>query len=120
MRGLSLFDDQVDDQALAAAQQANLLSKNDNYAYLHTLACLNAARGETAEARQLLLEAMSSGHLEEPNGAIWYGFGRIYEQYGLYDAAANAYKRVERPDGVIDPTDSFMLAQSRLKALHAN
>jgi tetratricopeptide (TPR) repeat protein len=117
---LSLFDDQVDDQALAAAQQANLLSKNDSYAYLHTLACLNAARGETAEARQLLLEAMSSGHLEEPNGAIWYGFGRIYEQYGLYDAAANAYKRVERPDGVIDPTDSFMLAQSRLKALHAN
>jgi tetratricopeptide (TPR) repeat protein len=110
----------VDDQALAAAQQANLLSKNDSYAYLHTLACLNAARGETAEARQLLLEAMSSGHLEEPNGAIWYGFGRIYEQYGLYDAAANAYKQVERPDGVIDPTDSFMLAKSRLKALHAN
>jgi tetratricopeptide (TPR) repeat protein len=81
-----------------------------SYAYLHTLACLNGARGETAEARQLLLEAMSSGHLEEPNGAIWYWFGRIYEQYGLYDAAANAYKRVERPDGVIDPRDSFMLA----------
>lgn len=117
---LSLFDDQVDDQALAASQQATLLSKNSNYAYLHTLACLYAARGETAEARQLLLEAMSSGSLEEPNSAIWYGFGRIYEQYGLYDAAANAYKRVERPDGIIDLTDSFMLAQSRLKALHAN
>jgi hypothetical protein len=52
---LSLFDEQVDDQALEAAQQANLLSKNNNYAYLHTLACLDAARGETAEARQLLL-----------------------------------------------------------------
>lgn len=117
---LSLLDDKVDDQAIAAAQQATLLSKSSNYAYLYTLACLDAARGETAEARQLLLEAMSSGSLEEPNSAIWYGFGRIYEQYGLYIAAANAYKRVERPDGVIDPTDSFMLAQSRLKALHAN
>jgi tetratricopeptide (TPR) repeat protein len=114
---LSLFEDSVDDQALAAAQQANLLSKNNDYASLHTLACLDAARGETAEARQLLLEAMSSGHLEEPNSAIWYGFGRIYEQYGVYDAAAAAYKRVEKPDGVIDPTDTFVLAQSRLKAL---
>jgi hypothetical protein len=96
----------VDDQALAAAQQANLLSKNNNYAYLHTLACLDAARGETAEARQLLLEAMSSSNLEEPNS--------------VYDAAAAAYKRVERPDGLIDPTDTFVFAQSRLKALHAN
>jgi len=103
---LSLFEDSVDDQALAAAQQANLLSKNNNYAYLHTLACLDAARGETAEARQLLLEAMSSSNLEEPNS--------------VYDAAAAAYKRVERPDGLIDPTDTFVLAQSRLKALHAN
>ena len=117
---LSLFEDNVDDQALAAAQQANLLSKNSNYAYLHTLACLNAARGETAEARQLLLEAMSTGNLEEPNSAIWYGFGRIYEKYDVYDAAAAAYQRVERPDGVIDPTDTFVLAQSRLKMLHAN
>jgi tetratricopeptide (TPR) repeat protein len=117
---LSLFEDNVDDQALAAAQQANLLSKNSNYAYLHTLACLNAARGETAEARQLLLEAMSTGNLEEPNSAIWYGFGRIYEKYDVDDAAAAAYQRVERPDGVIDPTDTFVLAQSRLKVLHAN
>jgi tetratricopeptide (TPR) repeat protein len=117
---LSLFDDKVDDQALAAAQQANLLSKNNNYAYLHTLACLDAARGMTAEARQLLLEAMSSGNLEEPNGAIWYGFGRIYEQYGAYDAATKAYQRVEKPDGLIDPIDIFVLAQSRLTVLHAN
>src|SRR5260370_41319134 len=102
------------------SQQANLLRKNNNYAYLHTLACLDAARGETAEARQLLLEATSTGNMEEPNSAIWYGFGRIYEQYGVYDAAAAAYQRVERPDGVIEPTDIFVLAQSRLKALHRN
>lgn len=117
---LSLFDKQVDDQALEAAQQANLLSKNSNYAYLLTLACLDAARGETAEARQLLLEAMSSRGLEEPDSAIWYGFGRIYEQYGVFDAAIAAYQRVEKPDSTIDPMSVFALAQSRLKALHAN
>ena len=52
------------------------------------------------------MEAMSSSNLEEPNS--------------VYDAAAAAYKRVERPDGLIDPTDTFVFAQSRLKALHAN
>jgi tetratricopeptide (TPR) repeat protein len=117
---LSLFGEGVDDQALAAAQQANLLSKNSNSAYLHTLACLDAERGEAAEARQLLLEAMSSSNLEEPNSAIWYAFGRIYEQYGVYDAASNAYKRVERPENIYDPTDSFWLAQARLKTLGTN
>ncbi|MEO6803820.1 MAG: hypothetical protein ABI197_11335, partial [Granulicella sp.] len=114
---LSLFEGTVDDQALAAAQQANLLTHNSNYAYLHTLACVSAARGETAQARQLLLEAMTAGYLEEPNSAIWYGFGRIYEQYGVYDAARTAYRRVERSEGSHSPTDPFVLAQSRLKSL---
>src|SRR5260370_32526178 len=82
------------------SQQANLLRKNNNYAYLHTLACLDAARGETAEARQLLLEAMSTGNMEEPNSAIWYGFGRIYEQYGCYDASPAAYPPIEKPQAV--------------------
>ncbi|HMH12298.1 MAG TPA: hypothetical protein VK578_04255 [Edaphobacter sp.] len=117
---LSLFEDRVDDQSLAAAEQVNLLSKNGNYAYLHTLACLDATRGKTVEARQLLLEAMSTANLEEPNSAIWYGFGLIFEQYGVSDAAVAAYRRVERPDGFLDPTDPFVLAQTHLKALHAN
>ena len=92
---LSLFGDQVDEDAVAASQQAVLLTKNNNYAYLHTLACLNAANGQTAEARQLLLEAMSVAGLEEPDGATWFGFGRIYEQYGLTNAAIKAYRRVD-------------------------
>lgn len=116
---LSLFEASVDDEALAAAQQANLLSKESSFGDLHTLACLDAARGRTAEARQLLLQAMSTGGLEEPNSSIWYGFGRIYEQYGVTDAAIDAYKHVEAPEGIMGSTDTFVLAQSRLKALHA-
>jgi hypothetical protein len=75
--------------------------------------------GRTAEARQLLLQAMSVAGLEEPDSSIWYGFGRIYEQYGLNDAAIGAYRRVEMPAGNLDPADTFVLAQSRLAALRA-
>ncbi len=117
---LSLFQASVDDQALAAAQQANLLTRNANYSYLHTLACLYAARADTAEARQLLLEAMSTGNMEVPDGDIWYGFGLIYEQYGVDDAATAAYQRVPPSPGATDPAGVFPLAQSRLKSLRAN
>jgi tetratricopeptide (TPR) repeat protein len=116
---LSLFNDSADEQALAAAQQANLLTQQNNFNSLHTLACLDAAVGRTAEARQLLLQAMSVAGLEEPDSSIWYGFGRIYEQYGLNDAAIGAYRRVEMPAGNLDPADTFVLAQSRLAALRA-
>jgi tetratricopeptide (TPR) repeat protein len=115
---LSLFDQTVDDKALDAAQQVNMTTKNSNYSYLHTLACLDAARGNTTEARQLLLEAMKVGHLEGPNAAIWYGFGRIYEQYGANTAAIAAYNRVKNEASKDDPIGPYVLAQRRLEALH--
>ena len=43
----------------------------------------------------------------------------IYEQYGVLDAAIAAYRKVEKPEGPITPTDTFVLAQTHLKALHA-
>jgi tetratricopeptide (TPR) repeat protein len=116
---LSLFGGTADAKAVEAAQQANLLSNGDGFAELHTLACIYAAQGKTTEARQLLLQAMSSGKLVEPNGPIWFGFGLIYEQYGVRDAAISAYKRVQKPEGWISPIDVFMLAQIRLQALGA-
>lgn len=117
---LSLFQATADTRAIEAAQQANLLSKNMSFADLHTLACVYAAQGRTTEARQILLEAMSSGNLGEPDGAIWFGFGLIYEQYGQPAAAIAAYKRVAKPEGTISPIDTFVLAQARLKALQSN
>jgi tetratricopeptide (TPR) repeat protein len=117
---LQLFDGTVDAVGVQAAQQANMLMKNESYAALHTLACLYAAQGKTTEARQLLLQAMSAGNISEPNSAIWYGFGSIYEQYGVKDAAIAAYSKVEKPEGRIDPVDTYVLAEARLKALRAN
>ncbi len=125
---LSLFEGKPDEQALAAAQQASLAASNQNYAYLHTLACVNAARGNTAEAHQELLDAMTSGRLDQPNAAIWLGFGLIDEQYGVKEAAIAAYRQVlqgEQPSAPSSPlqpgpASSTRLAQLRLKALQAN
>jgi tetratricopeptide (TPR) repeat protein len=112
-----LFDGKVDADVVKAGQQANMLSNNAEFDELHTLACLYAFQGKTSEARELLLKAMAADNLSEPNSAIWFAFGSIYEQYGINDAAIEAYRKVEKPDGPIGPTDTYILAQMRLKAL---
>jgi len=113
----ALFDGQVGADVVKAAQQANLLGNSGSFAELHTLACIYAYQGKTSEARELLLKAMTASNLSEPNSAVWYGFGAIYEQYGVNDAAIDAYRKVEKPEGAIGSTDTYVLAQNRLKAL---
>jgi tetratricopeptide (TPR) repeat protein len=115
----SLFERNVDADALQAAQQANMLTKNASFADLHTLACLYAAESKTTEARQVLAQAMAAGNLGQPNSPTWFAFGAIYEQYGVTDAAIEAFKKVEKPDGPMSPTDTYILAQAHLEALHA-
>jgi tetratricopeptide (TPR) repeat protein len=115
----ALFENKVDEDAIRAAQQSNMLSKNASFADLHTLACLYAAQGKTTEAKQVLLQAMAAGNLTRPNAATWYGFGAIYQQYGVTDAAIAAFKKVERPERTISPTDTYVLAQAHLKELGA-
>jgi tetratricopeptide (TPR) repeat protein len=115
---LSLFDGPVDEDAIHAAQQANLLTKSSNFSVMHTLACLYAETGKTEEARQLLLQGMKADAIDEPNSAAWYAFGRIYEQYGLQDAAMVAYHKVDKPDNeALLSEDTYLLAQQRLKVL---
>jgi tetratricopeptide (TPR) repeat protein len=113
----ALFDGKVDADVVKNAQQSTMLTNNSSYNELHTLACIYAFQGKTSEARELLLKAMSAENLSEPNSAIWYAFGSIYEHYGINDAAIDAYRKVEKPDGPIGPTDTYVLAQARLKAL---
>jgi tetratricopeptide (TPR) repeat protein len=116
----ALFEKKVDADAIQAAQQANLLSKNASFADLHTLACLYAAQAKTAEAKQVLLQAMAAGNLALPNSAAWFVFGAIYEQYGVTDAAIAAFKKVEKPEGPLFPTDTYILAQAHMNDLHAH
>jgi tetratricopeptide (TPR) repeat protein len=114
----ALFLPGVGQDAIEAAQRANSLTGNKNSAILHTLACLYAETGKTSEARELLLQTIDEANLEEPNGAIWYGFARIAEQYGENDAALADYKRVDLPEESEPlPVSTYALAQNRMKAL---
>jgi len=115
-----LFDGKVDADSAKSAQQANMLSKNSSFAELHTLACIFAFQGKNAEARDALLKAMAAANLSEPNSEAWYGFGSIYEQFGVNDAAVEAYGKVDKPEGRIGPTSTYVLARTRLKALGAS
>jgi tetratricopeptide (TPR) repeat protein len=119
MAWLALFDGKVDEKSVQAAQKSDMLSKNSSFAVLHTLACIYAFQGKTKEARELLLKAMTAAAMADPDSSIWYGFGAIDEQYGLPEAAIEAYKRVEKPTGQVHPTDTWVLADRRLKALGA-
>jgi tetratricopeptide (TPR) repeat protein len=116
----ALFDNKVDAEIIKAAEQANSLTHNDSFNEMHTLACIYANQGRTAEARDLLLKAMVVEHLSEPNSSVWFVLASIYEQYGVTDAAIEAYRKVERPEGRINPTSTWVLAQARLKALGAS
>jgi tetratricopeptide (TPR) repeat protein len=114
---VSLFTGKVEGSDLEDALKAAQLSQN-NAAMLHTLGCVYAEVGKTKEAREVLIQAMDSLNLEEPDENYWYAFGRIAEQYGEYDAARSDYMRVTRPKKQIDIHDSsYQLAQIRLKAM---
>ncbi len=115
---LSLFDPPVNSDAIQAAQQANLLTKSGTFAILHTLACLYAETGQTKQARELLLQGMRAESMEKPDSAVWYVFGRVYQDYGLPAAAAAAYAKVEKPeDAAFTAEDTYVLAQKRLDEL---
>jgi len=120
---MGLFDDHLGEPELKAAQQANMLTNNGNFATLHTLACVYAAQGRTTEATQVLKQAMEAANEPSPNSAVWYALGLIYEQYGARNAALTAYNKVQAHEfddhTYIDPTATYLLAQARIKALNA-
>lgn len=102
----------------AALKSTELSSKSADT--LHTLGCIYAEIGKTKEAREVLVQAMDSLGLDEPDENYWYAFGRIAEQYGEREAALADYARVARPKDIVDlPSSSYALAQIRLKAMHA-
>jgi tetratricopeptide (TPR) repeat protein len=118
---LALFDDHTGDDALKAAQQSTMQSKQGSFAELHTLACIYAAEGRTTEARQTLDQAMYAGNQSQPNSAVWYALGLLYEQYGANDAALSAYRKVQAHEfdehTYIDPMSTYLLAQQRITKL---
>jgi len=105
--------------ALQAARRAVEQTREQEPAYLHTLATVHAARGELAEAVQVLRKAVErSGPDAKAESHDWLVVGLVTEGYGLLDEAAEAYRRVE-PGEPGDGLSSRVLAERRLKALAA-
>jgi len=112
----SLFLGKVSDEDLSLIQRA--INDNSSYPEIHTLACLYAEIGKTKEARELLLRAMDSVGMDEPNEPIWYGFGRIAEDYGLEAVALSLYQRVGKGEDEVDsPSSTYNLARLRERML---
>jgi tetratricopeptide (TPR) repeat protein len=106
----------IGQETIDAAQRANELTKNANFGILHTLACLYAEEGKTVQARELLFKAMDAADIEEPNSEVWFGLGKIAEQYGETEAARSMYSRMEKPK-IEFPTSSYSMGQQRLAAM---
>ena len=112
----SLFLSHVTNEDVSLLQRA-LTGNNGSFAAIHTLACLYADMGKTKEARELLLQTMDV-RVDQPNDAIWFGFGRIAEQYGLNDVALSFYQKVgDTPPS--RPGSPFNLAQLREKLIRS-
>jgi len=114
---MALIRGQVDDKAIENAQRSATLRNYGSYPSLHTLASLYAEVGKTAEAYQIILQALGTRLDEEPASSDWYIFGRLAENYGLPDMARVYYGRVELRPGETDATSTYALARRRLAAL---
>jgi tetratricopeptide (TPR) repeat protein len=105
----------VSDEDLSILQQA--INDNNSFAEIHTLACLYAELGKTKEARELLLKAMDSAGMSQPDDSVWYGFARVAEDYGLTEVALSLYQRVGKTKGDDTPTSTYNLARMRERML---
>ncbi len=117
----ALFTPAVTKDDIEIAQRGLAMQNNTNFATMHTLACLYAEVGQTKEARDLLINSMQVGNLDEPNDAVWLGLGRIYEQYGEYEAARSVYNRVKNTDKQkrVTPMSNYALMLERMKFVEA-
>jgi len=113
----ALFDNSVNDDAVKAARQGVTLTNNSGFDELHTLGSLYAAQGKTNEARDVVVKTMRMSNMAVPNDMLWFVFASIYEKFGIEDAAIEAYEKISKPEGYIGATSTYLLAQSRLKAL---
>ncbi|HEX6095611.1 MAG TPA: DUF3857 domain-containing protein [Thermoanaerobaculia bacterium] len=112
----SLWKQPIAQAAVDAAQQAVRLTSSRDPFSLHTLATLYAEQGKTSEAKAAIWQAMEAAGSGEPQADDHYVLGRIAEEFGILDAAAAAYRKVEKdPDR--NALSTWDLAQKRLSAM---
>ncbi|HEX2835606.1 MAG TPA: DUF3857 domain-containing protein [Thermoanaerobaculia bacterium] len=86
-----------------------------SYAILNTLAVVYAEQGNSSEARDTLLKSLEQLDTDELTPSDWYVVGRIAENYGILDAAAEVYRNIPKPPRPEGTT--WALAQLRLKEM---
>ena len=101
--------------AVTSARHA--VSEASSHAVLNTLAVVLAENGDSSEAREVLLKSLEMSDSEELGGADWYVVGRIAENYGIVDAATEAYRNVKLDEDDEVHGSPFELARRRLAAL---
>lgn len=96
----ALFREPIDPEARSLARRSSevpLGAAPRSTAALHTLASVHAALGEPQQAVEALRRAAEApGRALSP--ADWLVLGRVAEEYGLLDEAAEWYGRVSAPD----------------------
>ncbi|MDQ3282621.1 MAG: DUF3857 domain-containing protein [Acidobacteriota bacterium] len=102
-------------KAIEEAQHATE-EEPESYSILNTLAVLFAEAGKSSEARDALLKSIELHDDDTLEPADWYVVGRIAENYGIADAAMEAYQKIEKPKEERGGT-TWELAQMRLKGL---
>ncbi len=114
---ISLFYSRPGGPDIDSATKAVQAAENSP-ANLHTLACVYAELGKTKEAREVLLQAMDTRALPQPDAIHWYALGRIAEQYGEREIALADYAKVTAPtDSATVWLSTYHLAQVRIAAL---
>ena len=101
------------EKAVESARQATALEPA-SHSTLNTLAVLYAEQGKSSEARDTLLKSLEYEE-DALRPADWYVVGRIAENYGIRDVAAEAYRRIEKPGR--ETSSAWELAQKRLAGL---
>ncbi|HET8798240.1 MAG TPA: tetratricopeptide repeat protein, partial [Thermoanaerobaculia bacterium] len=110
----SVFANAAMETALEHAQHA-ASQEPESYAILNTLAVVYAEQGNSSEARDTLLKSLEQIDVEELGPSDWYVVGRIAENYGITDAAAEIYRKIPKPKQPEGTT--WALAQARLKGM---
>lgn len=119
----SLFTGKITASDIQYALKAAQLGGGD-FAYLHTLACLLAVTGKVRQAHAVLVQAMDSIDLDEPDSECWLALGLIAERCGERTAAIDDYSKVKKPKLAsvlpsVLPDSAYTLAQMHLKELRS-
>lgn len=111
-----LFTDEDVEEALDYALQATQ-GKDVSRAALHTVACIYAELGMSADAMDALERSIGNDLVKKLDGDDYYVIALVMETMGLNDYAIKYYQKVEEPEYKTDNSSTYNLAQKRLLKL---